>query len=88
MDTSFAADAFLERQDGWALARAGVPAAIVGGAFANMDALGRFLDGPYHGPDDEASGEMPLAGAAQDGDLIVALVRRLADPARYRLRPR
>lgn len=84
MDSSFAADSFVERQDGWALARAGVPAVMTGGSFANMDALDDFLSGAYHGPDDEASREMPLAGAAQDGDFILALVRRLADPARYR----
>ena len=84
MDTTFAADTFVRRQDGWALARAGVPAVMVGGSFANMDALGTFLAGSYHGPDDEPSPDIPLEGAAEDGDLTIALVRRLADPARYR----
>jgi len=88
MDTTYAADAFIRRQDGWALTRAGVPAVMVGGSFANMDALQDFLSGAYHGPDDEAGPDIPLDGAAEDGDLMVALVRRLADPARYRPPPR
>jgi hypothetical protein len=84
MDTTYEADAFIRRQDGWALARAGVPAVMVGGSFANMDALQAFLSGAYHGPGDEAGPYIPLDGAAEDGNLMVALARRLADPARYR----
>jgi len=88
MDTTYAADAFIQRQDGWALARAGVPAVMVGGSFANMAALEAFLSSDYHGPDDEARPGIPLAGAAEDADLLVALTRRLADPSRYRPQPR
>jgi hypothetical protein len=88
MDTTYAADAFVERQDGWALARAGVPSVMVGGSFADMAALEAFLSSDYHGPDDEPRPDIPLAGAAEDADLLVALTRRLADPARYRPPPR
>jgi hypothetical protein len=87
MDTTFAADAFLRRQDGWALAQAGVPAVMVGGSFADMASLQAFLGGSYHGPDDEARASLPLDGAAEDADLVVALARRLADPSLYS-RPR
>ena len=88
LDTSFAADAFADRQDGRALARAGVPAAIVGGAFADSEALEAFLADRYHGPDDEVGRDLELGGAAEDADLLVALARRLADPRRYqRARP-
>jgi hypothetical protein len=83
MDTSYAADAFVRRQDGWALASAGVPAVMVGGSFANMAALNAFLAGDYHGPDDEARPDIPLEGAAEDANLLVALARRLADPSLY-----
>ncbi|MDP8994217.1 MAG: M28 family peptidase, partial [Pseudomonadota bacterium] len=83
IDASFLADAFLRRQDGWALARAGVPAVMVGGAFADMTALRAFLAGRYHGPEDELDASVPLDGAAEDANLIVALARRLADPALY-----
>jgi Zn-dependent M28 family amino/carboxypeptidase len=84
MDVSFAADAYAGRQDGWILSRAGVPAALVGGAFADVAALEAFLAGRYHSPDDEAGPDLPLGGAAEDADLLVALARRLADPSLYR----
>ena len=84
MDTTYAADAFIRRQDGWAFTRAGVPSVMVGGSFANMDVLQAFLAGNYHGPDDEVRSDIPLEGAAEDANLLVALVRRLASPAQYR----
>jgi hypothetical protein len=56
---------------------------MVGGSFANMALLNAFLAGAYHAPDDEAGPDLPLEGAAEDADLLVALARRLADPARY-----
>jgi peptidase M28-like protein len=78
------ADEFLERQDGWALRRAGVPAVMVGGAFSDMAVLAPFLSGPYHQPGDDLRRAIPLGGAAEDADLLIALGRKLADPARYR----
>jgi len=84
MDTTYAADSFVQRQDGWALARAGIPAVMVGGSLANTAALEAYLSSDYHGPGDEARSDLPLAGAAEDSDLVVALTRRLADPAHYR----
>ncbi|HYG29962.1 MAG TPA: M28 family peptidase [Allosphingosinicella sp.] len=83
LDDSPGADAFLRRQDGYALARIGVPAVMVGGSFANMELLQAFLSSRYHAPDDEPRPDLPLEGAAEDADLIVALARRLADPALY-----
>jgi hypothetical protein len=83
MDTTYAADAFIQRQDGWALAQAGVPAVMVGGSFADMAALQRFLGGAYHGASDDVRPDIPLGGAAEDANLAVALARRLADPAQY-----
>jgi Zn-dependent M28 family amino/carboxypeptidase len=87
VDTEHEADSMLHRQDGWALMRAGVPAVMVGGSFASMARLGAFLSGRYHKPEDQADGQIVLDGAAEDADLQVALVRRLADPAVYQ-RPR
>jgi len=83
LDADDEADAFVRRQDGWALARAGVPAIMVGGSFANMELLNAFLSGPYHGPEDEVGPGLMLEGAAEDSNLLVALGRRLADPAAY-----
>ena len=87
MDEDGEADDFVERQDGWALTRAGVPAVMVGGSFSDMAKLGAFLAGTYHSPGDEPGAAIALDGAAEDADLLVALARRLADPALYR-RPR
>ncbi|MEA3051624.1 MAG: hypothetical protein QOG72_527 [Sphingomonadales bacterium] len=85
LDEDDEAAAFVERQDGWALARAGVPAIMVGGSFSDMKLLGAFLAGPYHSPADNPGPGLVLDGAAEDADLMVALGRKLADPARYRL---
>jgi hypothetical protein len=84
LDTDDEAAAFVERQDGWALARGGVPAIMVGGSFSNMETLNTFLSGSYHGPEDEVGPQIVLEGAAEDTNLHVALGRRLADPAVYR----
>jgi hypothetical protein len=72
-----------QRNDAWALARAGVPAVgLVGGAFANAEQLNAFIWDRYHKPADEA-GAIVLEGAAEDASLLLALARRLADPALY-----
>jgi hypothetical protein len=84
LDPDDEAAMLVQRQDGWALARRGVPALMLGGSFSDMAMLGRFLQGGrYHRFDDHADGEMVLAGAVEDTNLTVALVRRLADPAQY-----
>jgi hypothetical protein len=83
LDGDAEADAFVERQDGWALARAGVPAIMLGGSFSDMGKLNAFLAGPYHSPADNPGPALVLDGAAEDADLMVALGRKLADPAQY-----
>ena len=83
VDPDSEANAFVQRQDGWALTRAGVPTVMVGGSFANMTTLGAFLSGPYHRPNDDLAREIILDGAAEDTDLLIALGRKLADPAQY-----
>ena len=88
IDADDEAAALVERQDGWALARRGVPAIMVGGSFSNMALLNAFLGGRYHGPDDEADGALVLDGAAEDANLIVTLAGRLADPAQYQRQQR
>ncbi len=88
LDPDDEAASLVQRQDGWALARHGVPALMVGGSFSDMQLLGRFLEGGrYHRFDDQADDQLILDGAAEDVNLTVAIVRRLADPARYQ-RPR
>ena len=83
MDRDQDAGQYRDRQDGWPLQRRGVPAAIVGGAFTDMAELGRFFASRYHRPEDEAGAALDLDGAAEDADLLIALGRKLADPALY-----
>lgn len=77
------AAAFVQRQDGWAFTRSGVPSIMVGGSFADMKKLGAFLGGPYHSESDNPGPGLMLDGAAEDTDLMIALGRKLADPAIY-----
>jgi hypothetical protein len=84
LDPDDEAARLVQRQDGWALARHGVPALMIGGSFSNMELLGHFLEqGRYHSPDDQADSQLVLDGAAEDMNLTVTVVRRLADPAQY-----
>jgi Zn-dependent M28 family amino/carboxypeptidase len=84
VDSDLEANAFIQRQDGWELTKAGIPTVMIGGSFADMGKLGAFLAGPYHKPDDDLSRPIELGGAAEDTELTIALVRKLADPAQYR----
>ena len=88
LDTDGETEPFVERQDGWALARAGVPAIVLGGTFSDMKTLNAFLAGAYHSPADNPGPDLPLDGAAEDADLMVALGRKLVDPAQYPSPPR
>ena len=83
LDGDDEAAAFLQRQDGWAFTRAGVPSIMVNGSFADMKRLGAFLAGPYHSAADNPGPGLVLGGAAEDTDLMIALGRKLADPALY-----
>ncbi len=84
LDPSNDANAFLQRQDGWALLQKGVPALMIGSAFADLKSLNAFLQGNYHGPDDEPGADIQLGGAAEDADLHVALGEYFASTRKYR----
>jgi Zn-dependent M28 family amino/carboxypeptidase len=83
LDGDDEAESLVERQDGWAFARAGIPSIMVNGSFADMKKLNAFLAGPYHSPSDNPGPGLVLDGAAEDTDLMIALGRKLADPALY-----
>lgn len=72
------ADAYLRRQDGWALAERGVPMVMVGGSFSDPERLQRFITSTYHSPSDELRPDTDLGGAVDDANLHVELVRRAA----------
>ena len=79
LDDDGEADAFIQRQDGWALGAKGVTSLMVGGSFSDMKLLEAFLGSDYHRPADNFSDKIPLGGAAEDADLHVALGRAFAD---------
>ncbi len=79
LDEDGEADAFVQRQDGWALGAKGVPSLMVGGSFSDMPLLEKFLGSDYHRAADNFSDAIPLGGAAEDADLHVALGRVFAD---------
>ena len=79
LDEDGEADAFIQRQDGWALGGKGVPSLMVGGSFSDMPLLEKFLGSDYHQAADNFSDTIPLGGAAEDADLHVALGRVFAD---------
>ncbi|MGQ0661727.1 M28 family peptidase [Sphingosinicella sp.] len=83
LDGDDEANAFVQRQDGWKLTQVGIPSVMVGGSFSNMALLQAFLGGNYHQPADQPGPTLQLDGAAEDTSLMVALGRRLADPAVY-----
>ncbi len=76
-------NAFVQRQDGWALLEAGVPAIMAGGSFTDPEPLEAFLNGPYHGPEDDLDQPVELGGAYEDVLLHIALGHALGNPARY-----
>ena len=83
LDGDDEANSFIQRQDGWKLTQVGIPSIMVGGSFSNMALLQAFLGGNYHQPADQPGPTLQLDGAAEDTSLMVALGRRLADPAVY-----
>lgn len=85
IDDGDAANAFITRQDGWELLKAGIPAVMIGGGFSDAARLATFLAGDYHKPSDDLSRHIPLDGAAEDGALQVVLGRAMATPARLGL---
>ena len=82
VDTDTEANIMIQRQDGWAFGKRGIPAVMATGSVSDMKRLFAYLDGPYHKPNDDLA-HIDLSGAAEDADLHVALARALADPIRY-----
>ena len=84
IEPSTDANAFIQRQDGWALIQKGVPALMVGGSFADLGLMQKFLTSDYHGADDELTEQTELGGAAEDADLHIALGKHFADTRKYK----
>ncbi|MBK6706032.1 MAG: M28 family peptidase [Sphingomonadales bacterium] len=84
IESSTDANAYIQRQDGWALTEKNVPALMVGGSFADLGKLEAFLKSDYHGPNDEVAETLQLGGAAEDADLHIELGRYFADTRKYK----
>lgn len=77
-----AANAYVRRQDGWALLQHDVPAVMVSSAYADVARVERFFEGDYHRPGDDLNQTIDMGGAAEDVLFHVALARWFADPRR------
>ncbi len=77
--SSTAPNAYIQRQDGWALMRHDVPAVVVSSAYGEISRLEHFFDTDYHRPSDVVKPGIELGGAAEDVLFTVALVRHFAD---------
>lgn len=75
-----AANAFVRRQDGWALLQHDVPAVMVSTAWSDIARMERFMDGDYHRPSDTVKPGIELGGAVDDVVFLTALARWFADP--------
>lgn len=76
---SAAANAYVRRQDGWALMQHDIPSVMVTSAFADIPRVEAFFDGTYHRPGDDTQREIELGGAAEDVAFNLALARWFGD---------
>lgn len=74
-----AANAYVKRQDGWALLQHDIPTVMVTSAYADLKKIEAFFDTDYHRPTDNPTPQIELGGAAEDVMFHVALVRWFAD---------
>ncbi len=79
-----AANAYVRRQDGWALLQHDVPTVMVSSAYSDLPRLEAFFEGPYHRPADNLKRPLELGGAAEDVAFHVALARWFGDTRRVR----
>ena len=75
-----AANAFVRRQDGWALMKHDVPAVMISSSWSDIAVVEKFMDSDYHRPGDQLSRGIELGGAADDVEFLTALGRWFADP--------
>lgn len=73
------ANAYVRRQDGWALLQHDVPAVMVSSAYSDIARVEGFFEGDYHRPSDSIQKPIELGGAAEDVMFHVALGRYFAD---------
>lgn len=72
-------NAYVKRQDGWALMQHDVPAVMISSSWSDLALVERFMEGDYHRPGDQVSRGLELGGAADDVEFLTALARWFAD---------
>lgn len=77
-----AANAYVKRQDGWALLQHDIPTVMVTSAYSDLKKIEAFFDSDYHRPTDNPTPQIELGGAAEDVLFHVALTRWFADVRR------
>jgi hypothetical protein len=82
------ANAYVKRQDGWALLQHDIPTVMVTSAYADLKRIEGFFDGDYHRPSDDLKHGLELGGAAEDVAFHVALGRYFADARRVPTPPK
>ena len=81
------ANAYVRRQDGWALLQHDVPAVMVSSSWSDLSLVESFFETDYHRPSDVVKPGIELGGAADDVEFLSALVRWFGDPKKVRGRP-
>lgn len=79
---SDAANAYVKRQDGWALLQHDVPTVMVTSAYGDMARMEKYFDTDYHRPTDTARATLELGGAAEDVEFLAFLGRWFGDAKR------
>lgn len=80
------ANAYVKRQDGWALQQHDIPAVMVTTAYGDLSRMQAFFDSDYHRPSDDRSRPLELGGAAEDVRILTALTRWFGDPRKVPLK--
>lgn len=75
-----AGNAYVKRQDGWALMQHDVPALMISSSWSDVALVEKFMDSDYHRPGDQVSRGLELGGAADDVEFLTAVGRWFADP--------
>ena len=73
------ANAYVKRQDGWALLQHDVPAVMVSSSWSDLALVEHFFETDYHRPSDVVKPGIELGGAADDVEFLTALARWFGD---------
>ena len=85
------ANAYVKRQDGWALLQHDIPAVMVTTAYGDIDRMRAFFESDYHRPSDDLvhlSHPLQLGGEVEDVKMLTALGRWFADARKVPLKAR